>query len=214
LGIESGLASRLAATLVSAFAFLLVPFAGQCADIAASDAHAAHHHVLQAPPATSRTTGSYQIPNVVLKRSDGTVVKLAQQIDDGRPVLLDFVYTSCSTICPVMSRTFAEVQTRLGADAARLQMISISIDPEEDTPARLTEYARKFDAGPQWSFYTGTVEASTAVQRAFGIYRGDKMNHPPVTFYRSGPTADWVRLDGFITPESILQEASPKLARR
>jgi protein SCO1/2 len=93
-------------------------------------------------------------------------------------------------------------------------MVSVSIDPEEDTPARLTEYAKRFGAGAQWSFYTGSVESSIAVQRAFDVYRGDKMNHSPVTLFRPAPGRAWVRLDGFATPDAVLGEVRTQVARQ
>jgi len=53
-------------------------------------------------------------------------------------VLLNFIFTTCSSICPLMSRTLEEFQRKLGSEAARVHLMSISIDPEQDTPARLT----------------------------------------------------------------------------
>ena len=93
-------------------------------------------------------------------------------------------------------------------------MISISIDPEEDTPARLSEYAKRFNAGSQWRFYTGSVEASIAAQRAFDVYRGDKMSHSPVTLYRAAPGQPWLRLDGFATPDSLIAEVRTTVAQK
>jgi protein SCO1/2 len=184
------------------------------ADESAADPHAHHHHMMEAPPPVSRSTTHYAAPDVTLIRSDGARVNFAHELDDGRPVLLDFIYTTCTTICPVMTQTFAEVQKRLGPDAAKVKMVSVSIDPEEDTPARLADYAKRFDAGAQWTFYTGSVEASTLVQRAFDVYRGDKMNHSPVTFYRPAPGQPWVRLDGFVTPEAVLGEVRTQVAQK
>jgi protein SCO1/2 len=181
---------------------------------AEADPHAHHHHMMQAPPPVTRRTLNYVVPEVSLVRSDGARVNFAHELDDGRPVLLDFIYTTCTTICPVMSQTFAEVQKRLGTDAAKVKMVSVSIDPEEDTPARLTEYAKRYQAGPQWTFYTGTVEASVAAQRAFDAYRGDKMNHAPVTFFRSAPGQPWVRLDGFVTPDAVVGEVRTQVAQK
>jgi protein SCO1/2 len=83
-------------------------------------------------------------------------------------------------------------------------MVSISIDPEEDTPARLREYAARFRADAQWQHYTGTVQSSLAVQRAFGVYNGDKMAHAPVTFFRSSPNQPWVQLKGFATANDLM----------
>ena len=170
--------------------------------------------MMQAPPPTTLSTVNYKVPDITLVRSDGARVQFSHELDDGRPVLLDFIYTTCTTICPVMSQTFAEVQKRLGRDAAKVKMVSVSIDPEEDTPARLTEYAKRYQAGAQWTFYTGSAEASIAVQRAFDAYRGDKMNHAPATFFRAAPGQPWLRLDGFATPDAVLGEVRTQIAQK
>src|SRR5256884_6607584 len=86
----------------------------------------------------SRATVSYDTPAVTLVRADGKSVSLPQELDDGRPVLLNFIFTTCSSICPLTSRTLEELQRQLGAEAAKVHLMSISIDPEQDTPARLT----------------------------------------------------------------------------
>jgi Uncharacterized protein SCO1/SenC/PrrC, involved in biogenesis of respiratory and photosynthetic systems len=93
-------------------------------------------------------------------------------------------------------------------------MVSISIDPEHDTPAKLKEYARKFGAGPQWQMLTGSVENSIAVQRAFNTYRGDKMNHEPATFLRAGKGKPWVRLDGFASAGELVKEYRQLMAAK
>jgi len=160
----------------------------------------------------SRATVNYQTPAVMLVRADGKSVSLPQELDDGRPVLLNFIFTTCSSICPLTSRTLEEFQDKLGPEAAKVHMMSISIDPEQDTPARLTEYARKFHAGPEWQYYTGTVAASVAAQRAFDVYRGEKMSHTPVTLLRSTPGKPWLRIEGFITPDELVDDYQKLLA--
>jgi protein SCO1 len=172
---------------------------------AEASAHAAHHlkgngEVLR------RAVVNYQLPAVRLIRDDGKPVWLREEIDDGRPVYLDFIYTTCTAICPVTSATFEALQDRLGSARDKVHMMSISIDPEEDTPRRLADFRKKYDAGPQWHHYTGTTEASVATQRAFGVYTGDKMGHTPVTLFRAAPDKPWVRLDGFATPDQLLAE--------
>ena len=154
----------------------------------------------------TRTSADYKLPTVSLVRDDGKAVSFPQAIDDGRPVVLNFVFTTCGTICPVMSQMFSQLQDRLGADRDKVHLVSISIDPEQDRPARLVEYAKKFHAGPTWRHYTGTTQASLTVQRAFDAYRGDKMNHTPVTYLRARPGSRWVRLDGFATPDELARE--------
>lgn len=168
---------------------------------------AQHSHAeLPSPVATVRTTVNYIVPPITMVRDDGKTVQLADELNDGRPVVLNFIYTSCSGICPLASHTFSQLQRKLGADRDRVHLVSISIDPEEDTPARLHEYAQRYHAGPSWQHYTGTVAASLTAQRAFDVYRGDKMGHTPVTLVRTAPGTPWVRFDGFATPDVLLQE--------
>ena len=160
----------------------------------------------------SRSSVTYETPDVSLVRADGKRVSLPQELDDGRPVLLNFIFTTCSSICPLASRTLEEFQRKLGPQAAKLHLMSISIDPEEDTPARLRAYARKFHAGPEWQYYTGTVAASLAAQRAFDVYRGEKMSHTPVTLLRSAPGKPWLRIEGFVTPDELVDDYQKLLA--
>jgi protein SCO1/2 len=175
-----------------------------------NDMHA-HHHFTSA---MMRTTADYALPPVSLIRDDGKTVLLPDELNDGRPVILTFIYTSCTTVCPVISQTLSQIQSALGRDRDKVHMVSISIDPEEDTPARLREYARKFDAGPEWQHYTGTAAASIATQRAFNVYRGDKMRHTPVVLIRGMPGKPWLRFDGFATAPELLSAYRELVASR
>lgn len=181
-------------------------------------AQGGHHHMMGMMPVvmegTRTSTAQYTVPQVKLVRDDGKVVSLPQELNDGRPVILDFIYTSCTEICPVTSRTFAQLQDKLGNDRAKVHLVSISIDPEQDTPAVLREYARKYGAGPEWQHYTGTAQASIAAQKAFDVYRGDKMNHTPVTLLRAAPGKPWVRIDGFASADELLSAYRELLAAR
>lgn len=168
--------------------------------------HQHHHMAAESTADVRRSTADYRLPGLNLVRQDGTKVKLRQELDDGRPVILNFIYTSCTAICPTTSQVFSQVEERLGREHQAVHLVSISIDPEYDTPARLAAYARKFGAGAHWQFYTGSSAASIAVQKAFEAYPGDKMNHLPSTFLRAAPGKPWVRLDGFATPASIVRE--------
>lgn len=170
------------------------------------DAHAHHHHATANPAATKRSEATYTIPAVSMQRQDGKKASFPAELDDGKPVILQFVYTSCTAICPVTSQTFAQLQDKMGKQASGVRFASISIDPEYDTPQRLAEYAKKLGAGAQWQFYTGTLQSSVALQKAFDAYRGDKMNHTAVTFMRAAPGKPWVRLDGLSSPDELLKE--------
>lgn len=178
----------------------------------AADPHAGQAAGPKPLKRATRSTADYKVPSVTLLREDGKPVKLPAELDDGRVVVLNFVFTTCGTICPVMSQVFSQLQERLGADRNKVHLVSVSIDPENDRPARLAEYAKRYHAGPQWRLYTGTVEASVAVQRAFDAYRGEKMNHTPVTFVRAPAGGRWVRLDGFASADELAGQVHELLA--
>lgn len=147
-----------------------------------------------------RSVGDHVLPDVTLVDMDGRRVPLSEAIGDG-PVLLQFIFTSCPAVCPILSSTLAGAQDRL----PEARLVSISIDPEHDTPGRLREYARRFRAGPRWTFLTGSLDDVVAVQKAFGVYRSDKMQHEPSTFLRSAP-GPWVRLAGDVGADDLVAE--------
>lgn len=171
--------------------------------------HDAHeHHTVQPNGAKDykRSVREYSIPDVSLTNADAHPVRLRELLATREPVMLNFIFTTCGAICPVMSQVFSEVPDKLGAASAKLRMISISIDPENDTPAELKSYSKRFNATDRWQFLTGRVEDVTLIQRAFDNYRGDKMNHEPLTLLRAGPDKPWVRIDGFASSTALAKE--------
>jgi len=194
------------ARLPGACAAVALLIAATSAVVAAEsgDVHAHHRHVV---PALTRSLADYAAPDVKLVRDDGKTVALGAEMDDGRAVVLSFIYTSCTSVCPVTSHTLSQLQQQLtSAERDGVHFMSITIDPEYDTPARLREYGKKFGAGPQWQHYTGTLAASATAQRAFGVYRGEKMSHAPTTLMRAKPGDRWTRIDGFATADQLLAE--------
>lgn len=89
----------------------------------------------------TRSVAEYTVPQVTLVRDDGRSVSLPDELNDGRPVVMNFIFTTCTSICPLLSQTLARLQDELGAERDRVHIVSISIDPEEDTPAVLAAYA-------------------------------------------------------------------------
>jgi protein SCO1/2 len=192
--------------LMSALFLAMTTATGNALADTMPDPHAHHHMMMAMQKITSMSQVPYDVPSVRLVRDDGKAVSLPDELNDGRPVILNFIYTSCTTVCPLTSRTFEQFQAMLGNERNGVHMVSISIDPEQDTPERLSAYARKYEAAPQWHFYTGTNEASLTAQRAFDVYRGDKMNHAPVTLLRTSPGKSWLRIEGFASAEDLLHE--------
>jgi protein SCO1/2 len=161
-------------------------------------ADAAGDHCAGARPPTpfTRSQAAYALPEVTLVDQAGRPFSVAGLSKEGRPVAVNFIFTTCTTICPVMSATFAQTRRELGDDAGRVHFVSISIDPENDTPAALARYAEKFQASPDWSFLTGGAADVVRVLKAFEVWGGSKFSHRPVTLLRRPGRPEWVRLEG------------------
>jgi protein SCO1/2 len=141
--------------------------------------------------------------DVSLVDQDGQATTLRDALDTDLPVLVNFIFTTCTTICPVMSTGFSQFLEELGPARDRVRLVSISVDPDNDTVDALRRYARRYGGADQWRLLTGTREASVAAQRAFGAYRGDKMNHAPSTYVRGGRGEPWQVVDGLSSAKTL-----------
>jgi protein SCO1/2 len=206
--------SALATLLVTETLVLLSPAPARSADCHPPETDGHQHHSPSAPgDRYLRSVKAYDVPDVTLVDRDGTPVSLASVLKGNQPILLNFIFTSCTTICPVMTATFAAVQRNLGANGQHPLLVSVSIDPEHDTPERLAEYAERQGARAPWHFLTGNSASIVRVQKAFDVYRGSKMNHLPVSFLRASPSEPWTRIEGFASSRDLVQEYGTLLAR-
>jgi protein SCO1/2 len=104
-------------------------------------------------------------PEFRLQGSDGTELSLARY--RGKLVIVGFGFSSCPNVCPVTLSTLAQARQRLGADAADVQVVYITVDPERDGAERLRTWLAAFD--PSFVGGTGSAEALAAVRKAYGI---------------------------------------------
>jgi protein SCO1/2 len=132
----------------------------------------------------------------VLLNQNGEKVQLKDFLSDSEPYALNFIFTTCTTICPILTASFSQMQRKLGDEADALQIISITIDPEYDTPNVMKSYADKVGATKNWTFLTGDFESIVAVEKAFVTYSSDKMAHRPAYFFKTGSGEKWIRIDG------------------
>jgi protein SCO1 len=115
-------------------------------------------------------------PEFALISQDGAPVKLTDY--RGKVVALTFIFTLCANTCPVLTPMMSFVQDQLGSDfGKKIHFVSITVDPERDTPAVLKEYAQAFGANLSgWSFLTGTPDAIREVTRRYGIFAAKTTN--------------------------------------
>jgi len=155
-----------------------------------------------------RTLEKYTIPDVVLVNQDGAKVHIQSIMQSGKPVIVDFVFGTCTTICPILSAGFANLQQKLGANAQNLHLVSISIDPENDTPKIMKEYLRRYRAKPGWDFLTGSRADIDKVMYAFNAYISNKMNHYPLTLIKPAGENSWIRIFGLMSSSEFMLECN------
>jgi protein SCO1/2 len=125
----------------------------------------ARSHDLPTPPPIYQT-----VPNFTLTDETGATFSRAKL--DGQVWIANFIFTSCPTACPLLSKKMEKIQKRTRNLGRSFHMVSFSVDPEHDTPAELDKYARRFHANPRgWNFLTGPLDqVKTAVTDGFKIY--------------------------------------------
>ena len=105
--------------------------------------------------------------------TDQTGATVSSQSLQGKITLLDFIYTHCTDACPLLSATFQETQRKLADDkalASRVELVSLSVDPQHDTPTVLAEYAKQFKADPSsWTMLTGDWDQVYDVVTGFKV---------------------------------------------
>jgi protein SCO1/2 len=155
----------------------------------------------------------YKIPEVTLINQDGKKISLESLLNGDKPVLLDFIYATCTTICPILSVGFSHFQVKLGIEADKVQLVSISIDPDNDTPEIMREYLQRYKSQPGWDFLTGKRQDIIQVMKAFDAYVINKMNHYPMTILHTPGSKEWVRIDGLLGVKDLIHEYQ-KLAEK
>ncbi len=159
-----------------------------------------------ASPKYERTEVAYTMPDVTLVNQHGDRVRLLDLMESGKPVLVDFIYATCTTICPVLSAGYANLQKKLGAETQDVHLVSFTIDPEHDTPELMAEYLKRYRAKPGWDFFTGSRADIDRVMRAFDAYVENKMSHYPITFLKGPRDEKWVRIYGLLSTADLLAE--------
>ena len=176
------------------------------------DPHAAHRRAMQVPA----TAGDTQVtlPNVVLRDANGNAFKLRPETFRGKVVVVDFIFTRCTTICPALSTVMASVQRGLGERIGTdVLLISVSVDPANDTPQVMRAYAKRVGAGKHWLWLTGNTGDIARVLDAFGLSAGKPNDHPPLILVGDPARNRWQRWVGIPTPATIVDAAKAMVAQ-
>ncbi len=132
--------------------------------------------------------------------------RLPRDFVAGRIVVANFVFTTCSSVCPVISAIFAQLQQQLPADLARdTVMLSLSVDPLNDTPDRLDAQAKQYGSGANWRWLTGRVEDMEAALKGFGAYVSRPDDHLPMAVVGDPVSDTWYRFTGTPGVQQLLR---------
>jgi protein SCO1/2 len=156
----------------------------------------------QAEPASAQK----YFTEVELVNQDGAKMRFYSDLLKGRTVVMIPFFTTCTGSCPPMNRNMAKIQEALGDRLGKqVYLISITVDPVTDTPARLKEYAEKFHAKPGWYFLTGTPENVNFALNKIGQYVADKNDHTSIMIIGNEATGLWKKAFALASAEELIK---------
>jgi protein SCO1/2 len=176
--------------------------------IAAAQAATVPDNSSSTTPERADSSGSavsgMRIPDTAVLDQHGRKLNFYTDLVKGKTVAIDFIFTTCNGVCPTMTAKFRQLQQELGDRVGRdIQMISISVDPTTDVPARLNAYAAKFHAAPGWTFVTGDKPEIDALLRALGAFAPDKTKHPQTILIGNEAANYWTRTLGLSATKTV-----------
>src|SRR5271165_1710452 len=161
----------------------------------------------------SVTEAKQNIPDVELADQDGKTVHLYSDLVKGRVAALSFIFTTCTTICPLIGANLGRLQTELGQSLGEdIALISVSVDPANDTPQRMKAWGAQFGAKPGWSLLTGDKETVNQLLKTVGLYTPDIQSHSPFLLLVNDRAGDWTRVNALETPPPKIAEILRKMA--
>ena len=144
-------------------------------------------------------------PNVPLRTQDNRDVRFYDDLVKGKVVLINFMFTTCTSLCPRSTANLVKVQELLGDHADRdVFLVSISVDPDHDTPAVLKRYAERYHTRPGWTFVTGKREDVDLIRRGLGIRDNDDLSqHTGMLIYGNEPFGQWASTPVMQSPATL-----------
>ena len=155
--------------------------------------------------ATETSPAQKYFTDVLLTDQDGKPVRFYSDVLQGKTVVVESFFSSCTGTCPIMNATFAKIQNavgdRLGKDVF---LVSITVDAENDTPAKLKEYAGRMKARPGWMFLTGDKKNVDQALHKLGLGVEARENHKNLFIVGNEPKGLWKKVFGLGKPDEIV----------
>lgn len=157
------------------------------------------------PPRDPNAFSTLRVSDFTIQDQNGKSHKFYTDLVKGKVVAINFVFTTCTAICPSLTATFRKVQQQLTEHQFDAQLISISVDPTTDTPERLHAFAEKFKAEPGWTFVTGNPSDIELLLKELGVFVANKNDHTPMVVIGSDKAGYWTRAYGLASPDALIK---------
>jgi protein SCO1/2 len=156
-----------------------------------------------AVPLTAGPAGEY-FKDIVLTDQNGHRVRLYEDVMKDRTIVLNSFFASCKGSCPIMTQTYLSLQNRFADQLGKeLMLVSITVDPANDTPPKLAEYARRAKAKPGWLLLTGSKDEVTRALKKIGQYSETPESHMNIMVVGNDRTGLWKKAFALAKPEEI-----------
>jgi protein SCO1/2 len=158
------------------------------------------------PTTATRSPAEKYFSDVELIDQDGNKLRFYTDVLKNKIVAINTFFTTCTNICPPMNRNFEKMQDALGDRLGKdVFLVSISVDPETDTPPRLKEYGRRFHARPGWLFLTGKKENIDWALYKLGQYVETRDDHTSIFIIGNEPKGLWKKAFGLAKSEELIK---------
>jgi protein SCO1/2 len=156
-----------------------------------------------------------KISDTNLLDKDGHRVRLLSDVVSDKVVVVSFIYTSCTDVCPMVTHTLSQLQDQLvGLLESQVRLVSLTVDPARDTPAKLKAYSALYGARTGWQWLTGAASDVTEALKGFGVYSANFEQHAGVILVGDGRSGKWTRVYETEDVQRLLARTTDLLAAR
>lgn len=150
--------------------------------------------------------GEAYFTNLPVVNQDGKALRFYDDVIKDKVVVISFIFTACRDICPITTSRLAQVEDRLGDAVGRdVFFYSITVDPVNDTPEKLKQYAKAFHAGPGWQFLTGKLADIRTINGKLGERMRSLTEHRNEILIGNGATGEWQRSNVFGDLDNVIE---------
>jgi protein SCO1 len=146
---------------------------------------------------------SLSVPDIEVVNQDGRHVRFNSQVVEGRIAIVTGFFTTCSSMCPITQEKLSQVAKLLGPRLGKdVVIVSVSVDAENDTPARMKDWAEKFHTGPGWTLLSGNRTEVDTLLKSLGLFVELRQRHQSALMIGSAATG-WIRVSSWTPSEKL-----------